>query len=539
MIIEALPILVRRLAAICFCCFLLAGCKVANSRALKPIPEPDFGSLESAIVDQLRQQQAVLASAINKANISDKELSETFGATGKFYHSYNLAEPAIACYENAKQLGPGDYRWQHYLARLYKDKNDLKQAALNFGSVIALKPDYVPAIIGMAEINQAQNFDELAEPLFQEALTKDRSNAVAIAGLGKIALAKRDYPSAIRQLENALKLAPAATELYYPLAQAYRGYGNLAKAEESLSKRGSGTVSMNDPLMAELRGLTTGARNHLLRGSQLIQAQRYKEAIEEFRLAAAADPNDATIRLNLGSTFAQLGQRQEARDELAEAIRIDPSNAKANYNLAVVLAQLRDDLKAINHFRIAAVNDNRNASAHFFLADSLMRTGQYLEAANAYSQAIAVDPRHGMAHFRLALAQIKLGRLAEARAKLEEELKALQGNKEIAQVLVRLLAASPDQKIRDGKRAVGIVQSVFSDQRNPNFAQSVAMAFAEVGQFDQAIELQQLAIDAARDSNHSTLQKMLAEDLARYRRKLPCRRPWLENDSIFSPAPPF
>ncbi len=518
---------------------LVPGCQTASSRALRPIPEPDFGSLESAAQDQLRRQQKLLTEAISKAGISDKELSEAFGTTGKLYHSYNLAEPAIACYENAKSLAPNDYRWPHYLGRLYKDNTDLKQAAVNFGAVMSLKPDYVPAIVAMAEVNQSQNFYELAEPLFQEALSKDRSNTAAIAGLGKIALAKRDYATASRQLEAALALSPSATELFYPLAQAYRGQGNLAEAQQALDKRGTGTVRVNDPLIAELRGLATGSRTHLIRGGQLVQAQRYKEAIEEFRLAVAVDPNDATIRLNLGSTFAQLGQRQEAREQLTEAVRLEPNNAKAHYNLAMVLVQLRDDQSAINHFRAAAANDSRNTSANFFLADVLMRTGSYEEAANAYAKAISIDPRHGMAHFRWALAQIKLGRFAEARAKLEEEIKALPGNKEVAQVLVRLLSACPDSRIRDGQQAMALVQSVFTDQNNPNFAQTVAMAFAETGQFDQAVKLQLIAVDAARDSNFPALQKMLTEDLARYQRRQPCRRPWLELDPVFLPQPTF
>lgn len=519
--------------------FLMSGCQTASPRPLRPIPEPDYGSLESATQEQLRRQQSLLNNAISKAGISDQELSEAFGTTGKLYHSYNLAEPAIACYENAKLLAPGDYRWAYYLGWLYKNKNDLKQAAVNFGAVMSLKPDYVPAIVAMAEVNQAQNFDELAEPLFQEALSKDRSNAAAIAGLGKIALAKRDYETAIQQLEAALALSPSATELFYPLAQAYRGQGNLAKAQEALAKRGTGTVRSNDPLMADLRGLATGARAHQIRGGQLVQAQRYKEAIEEFRLAVAADPNDATIRLNLGSTFAQLGQRQEAREQLTEAVRLEPNNAKAHYNLAMVLVQLRDDQTAINHFRAAAANDPRNTSAIFFLADALMRTAKYEEADDAYAKAISIDPRHGMAHFRWALTQIKLGRFAEARVKLEEEIKALPGNKEVAQVLVRLLSACPDAKIRDGQRAMALVQSVFSDQNNPNFAQSVAMAFAETGQFDQAVKLQQIAIEAARNSNFPALQKMLNEDLIRYQHRQPCRHPWLDQDPIFLPPPPF
>ncbi|MDX2041152.1 MAG: tetratricopeptide repeat protein [Acidobacteriota bacterium] len=520
-------------------CVLGMACRNAASRQLKPIPEPDFAALETAAQTQLRQQQNLLNSAIAKSDISDQELSEAFGTAGKFYHSYNLAEPAIACYENAKQLAAGDYRWPHYLGSLYRTKNDLKQATTNFGAVMSLKPDYVPAIVAMAEINLAQNFHELAEPLFQEALAKDRSNAAAAAGLGKIALAKRDYAATIRHLENALSLSPSATELFYPLAQAYRRQGNPAKEQEALARRGTGAIKINDPLMAELRGLTTGARTHLTRGSQLIQAQRYKEAIEEFRLAVAADPNDPTIRLNLGSTFAQLGQRQEAREQLAAAVQLDPNNAKANYNLAMVLVQLRDDSTAINHFRTAAANDVRNTSANFFLADALMRTGKFEQAAEAYAKTISIDPRHGMAHFRLALAQIKLGQFAEARAKLEEEVNALQGNKEIAQVLVRLLSACPDQKIRDGQRAMALVQSAFSDRNNPNFAQSVAMAFAEAGQFDEAVKLQQIAIAAAKDSNFPALQKMLVEDLGKYQRRQPCRRPWIGNDPVFSPQPPF
>ena len=100
---------------------------------------------------------------------------------------------------------------------------------------------------------------ERAEPLFVQALSLQPRLVAAQFGLGRAALAKRDYRGAIDRFEQALAADPRATIIHYPLALAYRGLGDTARAEEHLGHRGGVEVGPPDPLMVQLRGLLHSA----------------------------------------------------------------------------------------------------------------------------------------------------------------------------------------------------------------------------------------------------------------------------------------
>ena len=62
-------------------------------------------------------------------------------------------------------------------------------------------------------------------------------------------------------------------------------------------------------------------------------------------------------------------------------------------------------------------------------------------------------------------------------------------------------------------------------------AETMAMALAEVGRFDEAVKWQQDAIAAASQGDRG-LASRLTVNLRRYRARQPCRVPWTEDDPV-------
>jgi hypothetical protein len=60
-----------------------------------------------------------------------------------------------------------------------------------------------------------------------------------------------------------------------------------------------------------------------------------------------------------------------------------------------------------------------------------------------------------------------------------------------------LLAACPDARIRDGKRALAAAQKAYELAKGPNELAALAAAHAELSEFDKAVEWQTKAIGAA------------------------------------------
>ncbi|MEO1366836.1 MAG: hypothetical protein AAFX50_06635, partial [Acidobacteriota bacterium] len=62
----------------------------------------------------------------------------------------------------------------------------------------------------------------------------------------------------------------------------------------------------------------------------------------------------------------------------------------------------------------------------------------------------------------------------------------------------RLLAGSPDPSVRRGEPAVALALAVFEEKRSPEHAETLAMAYAAAGRFDEALTLQGRLLEQAR-----------------------------------------
>src|SRR5204863_4926 len=103
--------------------------------------------------------------------------------------------------------------------------------------------------------------------------------------------------------------------------------------------------------------------------------------------------------------------------------------------------------------------------------------------------------------------------------------------------LVRLLAAAPDDRVRDGAAAMTMMQQVLaSAPRTYQIAEMAAMTFAEVGQYGDASSWQRDAIAAAEHAGRQDLARPMAEMLVRYQHHQPCRTPWRRGEPPGDPA---
>jgi len=99
------------------------------------------------------------------------------------------------------------------------------------------------------------------------------------------------------------------------------------------------------------------------------------------------------------------------------------------------------------------------------------------------------------------------------------------GDRFLANLLARLLAAAPDPEIRDGERARALAERLVAAERDVLHVAALAKALAEVGRFNEAVRWQEDALAAARQAGRRDLEAALAADLARFRHREPSRTP--------------
>jgi len=531
----------------CVAVVLLAlsiACSGANETAnkstrpeLRPVALPDIASASPEVQARLRERHESLTRAINDSTSTPGALAEAYGDMGKLFLAAEYFEAAEACFVNAGALAPSEMRWPYYLGHAFRRSNRNDQAAQAFERALAIQPNHVPSLVWLAEMRLASNRPDEAERLLETARGIEPQSGAVLYGLGRAALARQDFPNAVKQLEAALTIAPSASRIHYPLALAYRGIGNRTQAEAHLSKRGEVDLPPADPLMADVANLLQNAAAYEARGAQALDARDWPGAIEQLTKAIEIAPRNAYTRLNLGTAYYMQRDADRALEQYREAVRLQPSLARAHFGIGVLMETRRQDPAAIEEFTAAVTNDPSYIEARFSLANALRRSGRVEESLPHYAEVLRINPAVSQASFGYAMGLVRLGRYQEARDRLERDVKAFPEQFGFAHALARLLAAAPDDRVRDGTRAEAIAGDLLKIQRTSALAETMAMAQAERGRFKDAIGWQRTAIDLARQSGRQEGIAHLAETLALYEAGRPCRTPWTNDDPVHHPQP--
>ena len=503
---------------------LLIGLIAAASTVRPQTPHsPDLTKLEEGVREQITAAQNALTAAIKTPAISDSALSEAYGQLGQVYHAYSLTSAARDCYLNASRLAPKDFRWLYLLGKLDQHDGRFDEAIRHYEAARTLRPDYVAVLVNLGNIFLELNRPEDAKASFSAALKIDKDNPAAHYGLGQLAASSRNYSEAVARFEKTLAQVPGANRVHYSLAMAYRGLGNTEKAKEHLARQGTVGVRVTDPLVEGLQDLITGERVYLSRGKIAFEARRYAEAVNEFRKAVAAKPDSVTARINLGAALNQTGDVKGAAEQFEEALRLEPGKANAHYNLAVILAGQDKHEQAIAHLRSALTAEPNDVTARVLLAQELKKLGKPEDALTEYSRVVQADPGNETA----LLEQVKLlyrkGQVKQALEALEKSHAQYPQRGRTVVLLAYVLAASPQQELRNGARALDLAQRVYATTHAAQHGALVALALAELGRCSEAADWQRRIITAAEQEKNTDLVAKLRAGLKQYDNSQSCR----------------
>lgn len=295
-------------------------------------------------------------------------------------------------------------------------------------------------------------------------------------------------------------------------------------------------------------------------GSALARLGRFTEALEYFDQVLARVPDSVAARVQRGAVRANLGQLDEARTDLGKAVDVDPDDAEAWLRLGRVLlrsGETEEGVEALQHATTApgvapevkaealtamgeqarAAGDLEAAAGHFATALDVAphhrpalatqaglrgQLGDYRESASLYRRLIDLDPDNRVARMGEVTALILAGEDAAARSRLEAALKRNPEDQAFLDVLARHLAAAADERVRDGDRAVELAEELYSKVPTPESMETLAMAHAEAGDFEQAVDWQLKLLDMLGDEVDAANAARLKANLQRYRDRQSC-----------------
>ena len=246
----------------------------------------------------------------------------------------------------------------------------------------------------------------------------------------------------------------------------------------------------------------------------------------------AVTKNNDIAHVNLGVAFEQENQRDAALAEYHEAVKLAPTRFQIHNNLGNLLDNLGQPDAALVEYR-EAVRLNPNAPAlHDSLGIVLVELRNFNEAMEEFTNAARLDPAYPWPHFQMAKALLKQGRNAEAIDQFHTALRLDPENYQILAYLAHVLAAGENPQFRDGKTALALASkgNTLTGGTQPFVLDALGMAYAETGDFTNAIDVTQKALDLANTANLKKIEP-IQQRLELYKNHQPWRESFLATNA--------
>lgn len=515
-------------ALVCVAAVVAAAAQPAQSQVtparygLVAVPLPPSEGLEPLVAEHIREAHGTFLDVVARGAVDDADLARAYGALGRILHVYEFFDAAEASYVNASRLAPGEDEWHHLLGYLYQQTGRLEEAADRYTAARRAAPRDLPAVVRLAEVSLRLNRLRDAREHFEGVIAA--FPALARNGLGAVALREGRFRDAIEHFQAALALVPQAASIHYSLAMAFRGLGRLDDARAHLERRGSGEITVGDPIVDRLQTLVRGERGLVLQGRRAYDAGQFDEAAEAFRRAVAAVPASVTARVNLGLALTRLGDTDGAIEQFEAALRLDVGNVTAHAGVGLLFAGQRRDREAVGHLQVAFDGAPGDVNVRRELMAALLRLGRRNSAIALLERARSFSPDDEDTLVSLSILLAEEERYADAVVLLDEGSRRFPGRTATATTLARLLASSPDTSIRDGRRALDLAMKVYDSAPAPAHAETVALSLAELGRCDEAAEWLRRGVTHAERENDAEEAARLIRELPRYEASS-CRPP--------------
>ena len=224
---------------------------------------------------------------------------------------------------------------------------------------------------------------DMAKYYFEAELKNHNNSDGAYYGLGRVALAKKEYTDAVKDFTKALGINPNIANAYFGRSIAWKMIGNMENALTDVNK--GITLNLNN---AEAYGL---------RGDIYFEKKEYYLALADYNTALAVNQTDPSLYLKRGFYWYADGNFSNAISDFEKALKLKPSDFAALNHIAWILATCSDksyrngsravDLaeKAVKAFRSAATLDT--------LAAAYAEAGRFDDAVKIQEESIDIQKK--------------------------------------------------------------------------------------------------------------------------------------------------
>lgn len=341
--------------------------------------------------------------------------AEAYYQRGESYLKLEKYEEAIQDYTKVIELAPQDARGYRARGLAYAEFAYADKAIADYQHALELDPNNAVTYQYWGRVlTQVRKYDEAFQK-FQKALDLDPNNGMAYFERGYAYMRSGQYEDAIQEYTQCLKRLPDYFRAWY-----YRGsvHAELQQYDDAIWDYFRAVLLKNEgkygkPVELEMVEYELSTL-YQQRGKISYKAEKYKEALNDFKNAIEYYADDASSYYWRAESYRKLGYYSEAIQDYDAAITRDPDMADAYFYRGLSYELSENYTQAIQDYSKYTEFDPEEPATYKFRGDCYRMLAQYAEAIQDYDAAIARDPEYARAYYDRGLTHEKSGQNEQA-----------------------------------------------------------------------------------------------------------------------------
>lgn len=364
-----------------------------------------------------------------------------------------------------------------YVRRAVAQEDENARLADLSGAVEALPEQIEYRLLRARQQFSAESYDEALADI-DKAIEIEPDNYAAHELRALVLRGMDRTEQALEALERASELKADSAMPYLQRGELFGQLGNFEQAIAEATK----AIDLDD----------SSPLGYLLRADLYLRNEQFEEALADAEKLLELNPGLVSAIWLKARAYDGMDSTRKALEQLEQLAEALPGQAEIELQIGLYALKLEMPRRAIAALDRAIEAESDNALLYRFRADSYLNIGEHSKAIADYEQAHQLAP---------------------------EDSGVLNN-------LAWTLATSPDDAVRDGQRSVELATQAckLTDYQTAHILSTLAAAYAETGDFEQAKEWAQKAVELDDEEN----EEQISEELASYERG----EPWRERQQL-------